>query len=76
VRARIANAPDAVDGGHRTQQVRKIVRAVVVRVDVWPSSTISVSPCATTSRVSRTTSSSLRLRSEPRVYGTMQYVQR
>jgi hypothetical protein len=39
---------------------------------VWPSSTTSVRPCATTDSVSRTTSSSWRLRSLPRVYGTMQ----
>ena len=43
---------------------------------IWPRSTTSVMPSATTPSTSRTTSSSRRLRSEPRVLGTMQYVQR
>ena len=39
---------------------------------VWPSKVTSLMPSATTRSVSRTTSSSFRLRSAPRVNGTMQ----
>ena len=41
---------------------------------VCPSSVISLAPCAASARTSRTTSSSIRLRSGPLVYGTTQKV--
>ena len=49
--------------------------AVVIAVDrLAQAASPRVVPCAASAATSRTTSSSLRLRSGPRVYGTMQKV--
>ena len=77
MRAREAQAPNAGHGADGAEQVGEIVLAVVVRIDRLAEQHDFRHPLGDDRlRVSRTTSASLRLRSGPRVVGTMQYVQR
>ena len=73
---REAHALDAVDGGHRAQQLaRTPTSSQRYEFTVWPRSCTSLTPAATSARTWRRISRGAAPRSRPRVYGTTQNVQ-
>ncbi len=72
VRTRESQAAESVDRTDRTQEIGEVVRTIVVGVDRLPQENDFAQPIGDGDWISRTTSGRARLRSGPRVVGTMQ----